>query len=174
MVAKSLFYGVTVVLVAMLVISSAVAIAYYDDYQNQLSISSHQSVELEHLISRFGSVLQANMLIDFGNGTRHWFNGTQVQPGWNLYTLTLAVTNGDVNSTCCEFGSHFVTGIYGVQNQPSKNEGWIVWTYNATSLWQPAQVGVDQIDVFNDSTFAWTYCPYNPNTGAPECPGGSP
>ena len=174
MVAKSTFYGVTVMLVAMLVISSVVAIAYYNDYQQQLSINSHQSTELQHFISKYGAVLQANVLIDFGNGTRNWFNGTEVQPGWNLYTLTLAVTNGDVNSTCCEFGSHFVTGIYGVQNQPSQNRAWLLWTYNTTSSWQPAQEGADLINVFNDSVFAWTFCFYNPSTGNPQCPSGTP
>lgn len=174
MVTKSTFYGVAVLLVAMLVVSSVVAVAYYDDYQQQLSINSHQSTELQHYISKYGAVLEANVLVDFGNGTRNWSNGTQVQPGWNLYTLTLAVTNGDVNSTCCEFGSHLITGIYGVQNQPSQNRAWLVWTYNATSSWQPAQEGADLINVFNDSAFAWTYCSYSPSTGDPECPIGTP
>ena len=174
MPSRSTFYGVVAVLVALLVISSVVAAAYYNQYQQELSVNSHQGAELQHLISKYGAVLDSDMLIYFENGTRQWHNNTQVQTGWNLYTLTLAVTNGDVNSTCCEYGSHFITGIYGVQNQPSKNTAWLNWEYNSTGSWAPAQVGVDQINVYNDSVFAWTYCAYDPNTGAPECPAGTP
>lgn len=169
-----MFYGVVVVLVALLAISSVVAVSYYNEYQQELSVNSHQSAELQNLLSREGAVLESDMLIDFGNGSRQWHNGTQVQPGWNVYTLTQAVTNGNVNVTCCAYGSHFITGIEGVQNQPGKNTAWLNWTYNDTVGWAPAQVGADQINVYNDSVFAWTFCAYNPNTGAPECPPGSP
>jgi len=174
MPSRGTFYGVVVVLVALLVISSVVAVAYYNEYQQELSVNSHQSAELQHLVSKYGAVLDSDMLVQFGNGTRQWHNDTQVQPGWNLYTLTLAVTNGDVNSTCCEFGSHFIVGIYGVQNQPNKNLAWQNWEYNSTGGWMPPQVGVDEVGVYNDSVFAWTYCAYDPNTGAPQCPVGTP
>ena len=174
MIHKRTFYGVSVLLVALLVMSSVVAVAFYDEYQQELTVNSHQSVELQYLTSKYGAVLESNMLIVFGNGTRQWHNGTQVQPGWNLYTLTLAVTNGNVNATCCAYGSHFIQGIDGIQNQPNKNTAWINWTYNDTANWAPAQTGADQINVYNDSVFAWTYCAYDPVTGAPECPAGTP
>jgi hypothetical protein len=161
------------VLVALLVISSVVAVAYYNEYQQELTVNSHQSAELQHLISKYGTALESNVLIALGNGTRQWHNDTQVQPGWNLYTLTLAVTNGNVNSTCCAYGSHFIEGIDGIQNQPGENTAWLSWTYNSTTKWAPAQLGADQVEVYNDSVFAWTYCPYDPNTGAPECPAGT-
>jgi len=173
-VSKGAFYGIVAVLVALLVISSVVAVAYYDEYQQELTTNSHQSSELQHLISKYGATLESSVLVYFGNGTQQWYNDTQVQPGWNLYTLTLAVTNGNVNSTCCAYGSHFITGIDGIQNQPSKNTAWLNWTYNSTSGWATAQVGADQINVYNDSAFAWTYCAYDPITGAPRCPAGTP
>jgi len=174
MPSRSTFYGVVAVLVALLVISSVAAVAYYNEYQQELSVNSHQSTELQHLVSKYGTSLDSDMLVYFGNGTRQWHNDTQVQPRWNLYTLTLAVTNGNVNSTCCEYGSHFVTGIYGVQNQPSRNIAWLSWMYNVTGGWAPSQLGVDQINVYNGSIFAWTYCAYDPITGVPECPAGTP
>lgn len=174
MVSRGTFYGVAVVMTALLMITSAVAVTFYNGYEHELSVNNGQAAELQHFISRYGAVLESNVLIDFGNGTRHWFNGTQVQPGWNFYTLTLAVTNGRVNATCCAFGSHFVTGIDGVQSSASQDRAWLDWTYNGTARWQLPSAGADELNVFNDSVFAWTYCQYDPTTYAPECPPGTP
>jgi hypothetical protein len=166
---KGTFYGVVAVLVALLLVSTSLALAYYSQYQQEVTLNAHDKVELQHLISKYGAVLESSLYFDFGNGTQHWYNGTQVQPGWNFYTLTLAVTNGNVNATCCAFGSHFVTGIDGIQNQASKDKSWFNWTWNSTSSWQLAQVGADQLGVYNDSVFAWMYCSYDPTTYAPAC-----
>lgn len=114
------------------------------------------------------SLLTSNILIYFDNGTADWFNNTSVEPGWNFYVATLVVTNGNVNATCCEFGSHFVTGIDGVLNSNSLGKYWFLWTYNSTSSWQVAQVGADQLVMFNGSIYAWTYCKADVNFN-PEC-----
>jgi hypothetical protein len=169
MVEKGIFYGVFVVLVATLIAVSSFAAFYYSAYNQEVATNDRNVDEVKHLLSRYGTFVSFNMLIDFGNGTRHWYNGTRFEPGWNLYTATLAVTNGNVNATCCAFGSHFVTGIYGVQNSAPKNRAWLVWTYNRTNSWREAQVGVDQLNLFNDSAYAWTFCYYNPTTYAPLC-----
>jgi hypothetical protein len=174
MVSRGTFYGVVVVLVVLLLFTSTLAAIYYSQYQQEVAANNKNVAELQRMVSKYGDVLTSDILIDFGNGTGHWYNGTQVQPGWNLYTVTLAVTNGNVNATCCAFGSHFVTGIDGVQNLPSEDKSWFNWTYNSTSLWQLANAGADQIQVFNGSVFGWTYCAYDPNTYAPNCSPSSP
>ncbi len=114
-------------------------------------------------------VYAADVLIDFGNGTSHWYNNTQVQPGWNLYTTTVVLTNGSLQSTYYPNvggGEHFVTGMDGVAN--TNSEYWFVWTYNRTASWQTAQVGADDLPVFNGSVFAWTFCGSTPSF-APTC-----
>ena len=35
-----------------------------------------------------------HILVDFGNGTRRWYNGTSVQPGWNGYVDSLVLLDG--------------------------------------------------------------------------------
>jgi len=113
------------------------------------------------------SVYTPNILIDFGNGTRHWYNSTRVQPGWNLYIATVLITNGNLQSTWYpQYQEHFVSGISGVTN--SKTMFWFLWTYNKTASWQVAQVGADELPVYNGSTFAWTYCGSTPSY-APTC-----
>jgi hypothetical protein len=111
-----------------------------------------------------------DILIAFGNGTRRWHNGTAVQPGWNAYVATLVVAGGDVKATWYpSYGEHLVTGIEGVVNNPSEDEGWFLWTLNPTGGWKTASVGADQIPMFNGTTLAWTYCSFDPNTYAPLC-----
>jgi hypothetical protein len=109
----------------------------------------------------------SDILIDYENGSKTWSNNTRIQPGWNLYTITLLVTNGNVNATCCEFGSHFVVGINGVEN--TKTTYWWLWTYNSTALWQTALLGPDEITVqANNTIFGWTFCGSNAQ-GNPTC-----
>jgi hypothetical protein len=164
LVEKRTFYGIIVLLVALLLIVSTLTAFYYLQF-NQASSENQTYVQQ---LKAFDVKYVSDIVIDYGNGTHMWFNTTKVvQPGWNLYTATLAITNGNVNATCCEYGSHFVSGIGGVQN--TKTEYWWLWTYdasNATAPWQIAQVGPDEITMSNNSIYAWTFCgttaAYNP------------
>ncbi len=104
-----------------------------------------------------GSLYTANILFDFGNGTRRWYNSTEIQPGWNLYIATVVLTNGNLQAQWYpQYQEHFVSAIGGVSN--SKTTFWFLWTYNKTASWQTAQVGADGLTVYNGSVFAWTFC----------------
>ena len=106
------------------------------------------------------SLLQDDVLFDFGNGTRVWHNDTAVQPGWNFYIETVLLTKGDIVAQWYpQYGEHLVTGIQGVGNTQSKF--WFLWTYNATS-WQKAPAGADLLIVSNGSMYAWTFCGATP------------
>jgi hypothetical protein len=108
------------------------------------------------------SILNADILIYFDNGTADWYNNTSIQPSWNFYDATLVVTGGNVVATWYpEYSSHYVTAIDGVSNDNAKNTYWFLWTYNATSSWQSAQVGPDELPMYNGSVYAWTYCGEN-------------
>ena len=116
------------------------------------------------------SLFVASILVDFGNGTRQWHNGTSAQPGWNLYVFTLVLTAGSMDAQWYpQYGEHFILGLYGIESNPAADRGWVFWTWNATAGWQNPPVGADQLDVHNGSVFAWTYCRYDPSTGAPLC-----
>ena len=169
MATKEVLYGVIVVLLAALIASSSAAAFYYAQYGQEASEAARDTGMARSMMSRYGVVMTSNPLVDFGNGTRHWYNGTRIEPGWNLYTETLAATNGDVNATCCAYGSHFVTGIGGVQGTAGGTKSWSAWTFNRTSSWQEANVGVDEIGVSNNSVYAWMFCSYDPVTYAPLC-----
>ena len=110
------------------------------------------------------------MLLQYGNGTRRWYNDSAIQPGWNAYLVTLVLVNGNVQATWYpNYGEHFVNGIRGVEGGPSANEGWTLWTWNSSKAWQITNVGPDDLPMYNGSVFAWTYCSYDPVTYAPLC-----
>lgn len=109
-----------------------------------------------------------HMLLDYGNGTKVWYNDTTAQPGWNGYVVTLVLLDGKVQATWYpQYGEHLVSGLGGVQD--SQTEYWFLLTYNETSSWQLAQVGADLVPVVNGTTFAWVFCAENSNYG-PSCP----
>ena len=108
----------------------------------------------------------ASMLLEFGNGTKRSFTDKMIQPGWNAYVATLVILNGSVQATWYpEFQEHYVTAIDGVSS--GQTTAWFIWTLSGTK-WEVAQTGADAIQVYNETTFAWTLCSYNQN-GMPEC-----
>jgi hypothetical protein len=147
------FYGLIAVLVAIIVIVSSFAGLYYYQYGQVSSENSTYVSELNQLNVKYLS----NLLIDYGNGTRTWYNTTNVQPGTNLYVETQIITKGEINATYYpQYQSHLVTAIFNVGN--TNTIYWLLWTYNKTASWQQAPVGPDELPVTNDSIFAWSYC----------------
>ncbi|MDG6915797.1 MAG: hypothetical protein JRN23_03530 [Nitrososphaerota archaeon] len=139
-----------------------------------LPIYGQASVQLSQLWASYlrlepasSSLYSSNILIDFGNGTQVWHNGTRVQPGWNMYTETVVLTQGRLQAVWYPaYGEHLISGIDGVQN--SATMSWFLWTFAPSSSWQTAQVGADELPVYNGSVFAWTYCAVSPSF-TPEC-----
>lgn len=134
-----------------------------------LPIYQQASTQLSQLWGRYlalkpaaSSVYSADILINFGNGTRQWYNNTRVQPGWNVFTAMVVLTHGNLQAQWYpEYQEHFVSGIDGLSN--SKATYWFLWTRNDTASWQVAQVGPDALPVHNGSVFAWTYCAETPS-----------
>jgi hypothetical protein len=139
-----------------------------------LPIYQQASSELSQLWSQYlslkpasSSLYTADILIAFGNGTQRWYNCTEVQPGWNMYTETVVLSHGDMQAQWYpQYQEHLVTGIDGVSN--SKTMDWFLWTHNSTASWQIPPVGADDLPVYNGSVFAWTYCGETP-AYAPTC-----
>jgi hypothetical protein len=151
LVSRGVFYGVVVVMVGLLVISSSLALVYYGQY-NQAELQNRSYVQQ---LQRLGVRYTSDVLFDFGNGTRVWHNGTLFQPGLNMYTATQILTGGRINDTYySKYSEHFITAMYNVGD--AGNDYWGLWVYNA-STWQMPQVGADLIQVTNGSVFAWAY-----------------
>jgi hypothetical protein len=106
------------------------------------------------------SLLTVSVLIERGDGTKTWYNNTQVQAGWSMYITTVALLNGSVSATWYpQYGEHLINGLAGVPNTTTRS--WFLWTHNGTVSWELAQLGSDLTPATNGSSFAWTYCQFN-------------
>ena len=151
------------VLVAIVIIVSSVGGLYYSKY-NQ--VASDNSIYVSQL-HQLGAKYTPNILIDYDNGTFVWYNDTSLAPGSNLYAATVLIMNGNVNASySAEFGEHLVTGVGGVES--TSTQFWWIWTFNATSSWQLAMLGVDELPITNGVVYAWTFCGMD-SSGNPTC-----
>ena len=157
-------YNQTLALLATTIAALNTSLPAYQTASTELANLWDEYLALKPAAS---SLYTADILLDFGNGTMKWFNGTSVQPGWNLYTETVVLTAGNMQATWYpEYQEHLVSGIDGVSS--TATHAWFLWTYNGTASWQTAQVGADELTVYNGSIFAWTYCAESASY-APEC-----
>jgi hypothetical protein len=117
--------------------------------------------QLSSSSGRKALVYSVRMLLDFGNGTRKWYNDTSIQPGWNGYVATLVLLKGNVQAEWYpQYGEHLVTGIDGVPQTSSS--AWFFWTFSGGN-WTIAQTGADGLRVNNGTTIAWALCGYDIN-----------
>ena len=141
-------------------IASAQVGAYYYLERSINGTISSSSVVCNYLTSgpAGASMIAANVLISYGNGTIQWYNDTAIPSSWNAYALTMYLTKCNVQAQFYgpPLNEHFVTAINGVSNQGSFS--WSVWMLcQHTNAWAYSQVGVDQISLANSQTLAWAY-----------------
>lgn len=130
--------------------ASAALASLWASYQNLAGVSGRKA-----------PAYRVSLLVNFGNGTRRWFNDSTAQPGWNGYIVSLVLLKGNVQAIWYpQYGEHFVSGIAGVSQTGSKS--WFVWEFGR-GRWTAAPTGVDQIQIINGTTIAWTLCGYDAN-----------
>jgi hypothetical protein len=101
-----------------------------------------------------------DMLINYGNGTRIWYNGSRIPIGYNLYNATILLTQGDMKATYYpQFQAHFIEAINGVGGDSDKvSWSWIAWRFDKSlERWEPYEVSADQVVLGNGDTIAWHY-----------------
>ena len=154
-------YGRTLALLASAVANLNTSTPAYQSAAADLSSLWKSYQNLSTFSGRKALAYSVNMLIDFGNGTRRWYNDTSIQPGWNGYVVSLVVLQGNVwASWYPQYGEHFVTGIDGLPQTASKS--WFVWEFGRSG-WTVSTTGADQIQVNNGTVIAWTLCGYDVN-----------
>ena len=144
MPARTLQLGRTIRLVALLsCIASLLGVVHASPVTSASSASTTTTI---------------NLLVNYGNGTLTWYNGTTVPATSNFFNVTEQVLNGNVGAVFFpSFGSHFVYSINGV-GCPASNifcdQAWAFWTLDGI-CWDLPFVGVDQISVSQTTTVAW-------------------
>jgi hypothetical protein len=117
--------------------------AQYNTYRN----------EYENLTSEMESILLANILVSYGNGTKIWYNSTAFPLGSTAFKAILAIA--DVKYTDSELGI-FVTSINGVVGNTT--HFWLYWGWDAeNSEWILPDYSASQYILHRGDTIAWTY-----------------
>ena len=117
--------------------------AQYNTYRN----------EYENLTSEMESILLANILVSYGNGTKIWYNNTAFPLGSTAFKAILAIA--DVKYTDSELGI-FVTSINGVVGNTT--HFWLYWGWDAeNSEWILPEYSAAQYILHRGDTIAWTY-----------------
>ena len=111
-------------------------------------------LQYNDVVLRTGGVLvYVNIGVDYGNGTRTYYNDTKALTGETVFDVTKQVAN--VEYQVGSLGT-YVTEINGVKSQG--NFGWTFWPWNSTSqTWSFAHVGADAYSIANGETFMWYY-----------------
>lgn len=98
-------------------------------------------------------LISVSLGVDYGNGTREWYNNTSAFAGETLFDVTKQVAN--VTYTVSSFGT-MITGINNATAQGSY--GWTYWVLNSTTQsWSMVFESVDAHMVANEETYMWYY-----------------
>jgi hypothetical protein len=127
----------------------------------------------QSISSAEAATIRASLLINYGNGTLHWYNQTVVPSSWNAYALTMYVLKCNVQAQYYgpPLNEHLVEGINGVAASGSLT--WSIWGFcPSQNAWSYSQVGADLIHLTNGQVLAWVYeTSSSSNVDQPPVPG---
>ncbi|MCL7401192.1 MAG: DUF4430 domain-containing protein [Thaumarchaeota archaeon] len=123
-------------------------------------LSSYYYYQYTDLMSRLEkSKAVINLGIDYGNGTRHWFNGTM---GLTLYDAMLKA-GWRVDAEPYGTMGLYVKAINGVEQSIEQSMYWTWWLW--TNLgWAHGGSACDKYVLSNGETILWYYSYMDPKT----------
>ena len=138
------FFSSTILLAAIVI---AVQGSAYYYYQKSNSVCTNPCQV---------SIVTVETLINYGNGTSHWINKTDVPSDWNFYRLTNSITRLQATYYGPPTSEHLITGINGVRSNP--HYFWSLWAIcQKSNAWMATGVGADAIHFTTYHTLAWFY-----------------
>lgn len=144
---RSIWFTSSLVLASALVLTSALTVYYNAQYV------AAEKRYTDTLSSLNDVSYKVNIMINYGNGTKTWYNQTIIPVGWSLFNATSKATGGGVEGTWYSFGV-FVTSINGVGGTESLYWLWFTWD-DVENKWVSGQTGADSYIMSHDETAAW-------------------
>ncbi len=99
--------------------------------------------------------IKASLMVQINENDLRWFRNVEAPKGLDAYEFTELVTKGDLKATWYPvYRSHFVQGIFGVENQGPRY--WTIYVWNeGQEGWEPLPVGADLYAVKDGHVLAW-------------------
>ena len=117
------------------------------------SFAGYYYYQYDLLLTKSREIIHVNLLIDYGNGTRIWYNNTAVRKGATLLDVTIRVAR--VNFTFYVGMGSFVNAINNVWNKHPKY--WMWWMWIKGTGWTEGPVAADKYVVSDGESLCWFY-----------------
>jgi len=112
----------------------------------------NETLKLHKII---GGVISVNILVDYGNGSRRWYNNTKINMGESMIKALEKIVS--VKYTEYPFGI-FVDSINNVYNDPKNYMYWMWWRWDSEAKrWILGEISCDRYIPVNGEIFAWKY-----------------
>lgn len=145
---KSNWMWVSIGLLCLLIAATYLAIYYYSESMHFRSLYERAVSDLKKL------TMKVNILIDYGNGTRTWYNGTSVPRETNVLMATRIVAL--IEGTEYPGMGTFVDSINSVRNEGGKYWMWYIWNPDKRD-WELGPVASDKYVLREGDTIMWRY-----------------
>ncbi|MCX8171549.1 MAG: DUF4430 domain-containing protein [Candidatus Bathyarchaeota archaeon] len=145
---KSIWMWSSLGLVCLLIIVSYLAAYYYNESSIYRSLYERAAADLKRL------TMPVNILIDYENGTKVWYNNTAVPRETNVLMATKIVASVE-GTEYPEMGT-FVDSINGVRNEGGRYWIWYIWNPDKGS-WEWGPVASDKYILHEGDTIMWKY-----------------
>jgi hypothetical protein len=135
---------VAALLLVWAIASTTAGTYYYTEYTKYQRIS-------QGLRQKLGEIsISVNIAIDYGNGTRIWFNGTVLPVGATVFNATIDVAK--------VMDTSFIVAINGVSQNENENMYWMWWVWDGTQhKWLLGPVANNEYTLSDGQTVIWYY-----------------
>lgn len=137
------------ILLAWALASTTLGVYYYTEYDKNLRLA-------EDLKQKLGEVsFSVNVAVDYGNGTRTWYNATAIPVGATVYNATRRVATVEPDP---QIGPSFIIAINGVKQDESQSMYWIWWIWDQIEHnWMLGPVANNEYMLSDGQTVIWYY-----------------
>jgi hypothetical protein len=138
---------IAVFLLAWAVSATSIGSYYYMEYDKYQRISQ----DLKRKVKEVST--SVNVAIDYGNGSRAWFNETLVPIGATAYNATTKVA---VVETHPQYGESFIVAINGVRQKEGESTYWFWWLWDtAQQKWVFGLTACNEYVLSDNQTVIW-------------------
>ncbi|MEM2273526.1 MAG: DUF4430 domain-containing protein [Candidatus Bathyarchaeia archaeon] len=135
-------------LLCLLIIAVYLAAYYYSESIHYKTLYERAAADLRKL------TMKVNILIDYGNGTLVWYNGTMVPKEASVLMATKVVAA--VEGTEYPDMGTFVDSINGVRNESGRYWIWYIWNQDKRE-WEWGPVASNKYILHEDDIIMWKY-----------------
>ena len=142
-------WALVVLLLVWAVTSTSIASYYYVQHVRYYGL-------YQDVLKKLGEIsITVSIALDYGNGTRAWYNGTILPLGATLFNATVKVSKYEYDLFD---GKAFTTAINDVRRKPGEKMYWTWWYWDeAERKWMLGPVACNEYTLRDGHIAIWYY-----------------